>query len=171
MNIVVPPGSPDAAIVPLPEFLHRPGSAALVAFLAWCLRHAVAERKLDLAAGCVRCSVAPGGLPKAKTGSCRFVWRRAWRSGALAAAQAKTGEPRPSRAKLVVRARRCSFHLAGDHDAVQVDAGEATLVSAPNWKRMSTVVPVNADRSNWARPLWLLEESKPAGWRSLPEAA
>lgn len=37
---------------------------------------------------------------------------------------------------------------------------ETTLTSEPNWKRMSTVLPVNADRSNWARPVVLLEESK-----------
>ena len=52
MNIVVPPGSPDAAIVPLLEFsTATPGSSRRVAFLASVPRHAVAERKLDLAAG------------------------------------------------------------------------------------------------------------------------
>ncbi len=52
MNIVVPPGSPDASIVPLLEFsTATPGSSRRVAFLASVPRHAVAERKLDLAAG------------------------------------------------------------------------------------------------------------------------
>ena len=52
MNIVVPEGSADAAIVPLLEFsTATPGSSRRVAFLASVPRHAVAERKLDLAAG------------------------------------------------------------------------------------------------------------------------
>lgn len=52
MNIVVPEGSADAAIVPLLEFsTATPGSSRRVAFLASVPRHAVAERKLDLASG------------------------------------------------------------------------------------------------------------------------
>lgn len=52
MNIVVPEGRPDAAIVPLLEFsTATAGSSRRVAFLASVPRHAVAERKLDLAAG------------------------------------------------------------------------------------------------------------------------
>ncbi|WP_374239615.1 hypothetical protein [Zoogloea sp.] len=52
MNVAVPPDSPGAATVELLEFsTATPGTSRRVAFLASVPRHAVAERKLDLAAG------------------------------------------------------------------------------------------------------------------------